>query len=61
VRKDRQTGFSMLELIVAMMIIAVIATLGFRKYTDFSNQARYLKANDTLRVVGASAATFRIA
>ena len=30
-RRNRQTGFSLLELLVAMMIIAVIATLGFKK------------------------------
>ena len=27
----RQAGFSLLELLVAMMIIAVIATLGFKQ------------------------------
>lgn len=51
-RLNRQTGFSMLELLVAMMIIATIATLGFKKYSEFSAQARYVKANDTLKIVG---------
>jgi general secretion pathway protein G len=51
-RKNRQTGFSLLELLVAMMIIAVIATLGFKKYNEFSAKARYLKAQDTLQIVG---------
>ena len=51
-RLNRQTGFSMLELLVAMMIIAVIATLGFKKYSEFSAKARYLKAHDTLETVG---------
>jgi len=50
--KPRQSGFSLLELLVAMMIIAVIATLGFKKYNEFSAKARYLKAQDTLRIVG---------
>jgi prepilin-type N-terminal cleavage/methylation domain-containing protein len=50
--RHRQSGFSLLELLVAMMIIAVIATLGFNKYREFSAQARYLKAQDTLRIVG---------
>jgi len=50
--KTRQSGFSLLELLVAMMIIAVIATLGFKKYNEFSAKARYLKAQDTLRIVG---------
>jgi len=47
-----QSGFSLLELLVAMMIIAVIATLGFKQYSKYSAQARYLKAQDTLRIVG---------
>ena len=51
-RQTRQSGFSLLELLVAMMIIAVIATLGFKKYNEFSAKARYLKAQDTLQVVG---------
>jgi len=51
-RLNRQSGFSLLELLVAMMIIAVIATLGFKKYNEFSAKARYLKAQDTLQVVG---------
>jgi prepilin-type N-terminal cleavage/methylation domain-containing protein len=51
-RLNRQSGFSMLELLVAMMIIAVIATLGFKKYSEFSADARYLKAQDTLKIVG---------
>ena len=53
-RLHRQSGFSMLELLVAMMIIAVIATLGFKKYGEFSDQARYLKAHDTLNIVGSA-------
>jgi general secretion pathway protein G len=51
-RQKRQNGFSLLELLVAMMIIAVIATLGFKQYNKYSAQARYLKAQDTLRIVG---------
>jgi prepilin-type N-terminal cleavage/methylation domain-containing protein len=50
-RRNTQSGFSLIELLVAMMIIAVIATLGFKKYSDYSARARYLKAEDTLRVV----------
>ena len=44
----------MLELLVAMMIIAVIATLGFKKYSEFSAQARYLKAHDSLNIVSSA-------
>jgi prepilin-type N-terminal cleavage/methylation domain-containing protein len=53
-RLKRQSGFSMLELLVAMMIIAVIATLGFKQYTKYSAQARYLKAHDTLEIVSSA-------
>jgi prepilin-type N-terminal cleavage/methylation domain-containing protein len=49
---NRQAGFSLLELLVAMMIIAVIATLGFTQYKKYSTQAKYLKAQDTVRIVG---------
>lgn len=47
----RQSGFSLLELLVAMMIIAVIATLGIKQYSKFSAQARHLKAGDNLKLV----------
>jgi general secretion pathway protein G len=48
-RKTR--GFSLLELLVAMMIIAVLGTLGFSQYRKHSAQARYLKAQDDLKIV----------
>ena len=44
-------GFSLLELLVAMMIIAVLGTLGFSQYRKQGAQARYLKAQDELRIV----------
>ena len=44
-------GFSLLELLVAMMIIAVLGTLGFSQYRKHSAQARYLKAQDDLKIV----------
>jgi len=49
--KKRQAGFSLLELMVAMMIIAVLATLGFKGYTRYSATANRLKAGDTLKTV----------
>lgn len=48
----RQQGFSLLELLIAMMIIAVIATLGVKQYAKYSAQARHLKASDNLKLVG---------
>jgi general secretion pathway protein G len=47
----RQSGFSLLELLIAMMIIAVIATLGVKQYTKYSAKARHLKAADNLKIV----------
>jgi general secretion pathway protein G len=45
-------GFSLLELLVAMMIIAVLGTLGFSQFRKHSAQARFLKAQDDLKIVG---------
>ncbi|WLT30567.1 type II secretion system protein [Geothrix sp. PMB-07] len=50
--RRKTQGFSLLELLVAMMIIAVIATLGFSQYRKHSAQANYLKAQDDLKIVG---------
>ena len=47
----RERGFSLLELLVAMMIIAVLGTLGFSQYKKHSAAARYLKAQDDLKIV----------
>ena len=44
-------GFSLLELLVAMMIIAVLGTLGYSQYRKHAAQARYLKAKDDLKIV----------
>ena len=40
-----------MELMIALMIIGVIATLGFKAYGKYSAKARYTKAQDTLKTV----------
>ena len=48
---QRQRGFSMMELLIALMIIGVIATLGIRAMAGNTDKARYVKANDTIRIM----------
>ena len=50
-RAPHQRGFSLMELMIALMIIGVIATLGFKAYGKYSAKARYTKAQDTLKTV----------
>lgn len=47
----RQKGFTLLELLVAMMILAVLGTLGFQQIRKHTAQARYLKAKDDMQVI----------
>ncbi len=54
----RQQGFSLLELLVAMMILAVLGTLGFQQYRKHSAHARYIKAQDDMQVVADGLAQF---
>jgi prepilin-type N-terminal cleavage/methylation domain-containing protein len=50
-KNKKQAGFSLMELLVAMMIMAVLATIGIKKYQEFSANARYIKANATVKTV----------
>lgn len=49
--RRNEKGFSLLELLVAMMIIAVLGTLGFTQVKKHSANARYIKAKEDLKVV----------
>lgn len=49
---SRQTGFSLLELLVAMTILAVLGTIGFTQYRKHASQARQIQAKDRLETVG---------
>lgn len=50
-RRKTQKGFSLMELMIAMMIIAVIATLGFKSFRQYAARAHYLKSQDTVKTV----------
>ncbi len=49
--RRNEKGFSLLELLVAMMIIAVLGTLGFQQVRKHSSEARYIRAKDDVRIV----------
>ncbi len=51
-RQTRQKGFSLLELLVAMTILAVIGTIGFVQVKKHTAQARYLKSRSLAETVG---------
>lgn len=50
-QRKRQRGFSLMELLIAMVVIAIIATLGFKQFTKIMAQAHYTRSFDTLRTI----------
>ena len=57
----RQKGFSLLELLVAMMILAVLGTIGFQQVRKHTAQARYEKARDDMKVMADGLAQYYLA
>lgn len=51
-RRNQQKGFTLLELLVAMTILAVIGVLGFTQFKKNTAQARYIKAHSCVEIVG---------
>ena len=50
-QKATMSGFSLMELLIALMIIGVIATLGFKGYQKYADRARYETTRDKVRIM----------
>ncbi|MCL1908595.1 MAG: prepilin-type N-terminal cleavage/methylation domain-containing protein [Holophagaceae bacterium] len=48
VRKNRQKGFSLMELMIAMTIIGILAVIGMKFFGNQADEARRLQAYDTM-------------
>lgn len=49
--RKREHGFSLMELLIALVLISIIATLGFKQFTKIMAQGHYTKSFDTLRTI----------
>jgi prepilin-type N-terminal cleavage/methylation domain-containing protein len=49
--RNRERGFSLMELLIALVLISIIATLGFKQFTKIMAQGHYTKSFDTLRTI----------
>ena len=50
-RRNKQFGFTLIELMMVMVIITIITTLGFKSYRSYSVMAKRIKAQDVLKRV----------
>lgn len=49
--KNRRQGFTLLELVVAMTVMAVLAVVGFKFIKNYGNQARHIRAQGEMKTV----------
>lgn len=48
---NRRKGFTLLELVVAMTVMAVLAVVGFKFIKNYGNQARHIRAQGEIKTV----------